>query len=46
MFFFKKEEAQAVVFSYCIVPNGKGEADALIRANLLIATVEAAKRYV
>jgi hypothetical protein len=35
-----------MVFIYCIVPEGTGERDALVRANLYAATVEIAKEHV
>jgi len=35
-----------VLFTYCIVPIGGGPADALVRGNLLTATLETAKCYV
>lgn len=46
VFFYKERGSRAVLFTYCIGPRGGGEADALVRGNLLTATVEAAKRYV
>lgn len=35
-----------MVFIYCIIPEGGGERDALVRANLYASTVEIAKEHV
>jgi hypothetical protein len=44
-FFYKEERPRAVLFTYSIVPRGRGDAQALARGNLYAPNSDAAKRY-